>query len=607
MLALLRSRRRRRIERCDSGDAPACQDATRGAVPHPQLLDRRAHRPRQVDAGRSHPAAHGRRLGARDARADARLDGSRARARHHDQGAGGARALDVRGRALRAQPDRHARATSTSATRSRARSRPARAPSWSSTRRRASRRRRSPTRTSRSTTTSRSCRCSTRSTCRRPTPTRSRGRSSTSSAAASTTCCASRPRPASASPTVLDAVCERIPPPAGDPSAPARALVFDSVYDQYRGVIAFVRVVDGAIATGDEIVGLQSATRMQLEEIGVMTPAMQPIERLEAGEVGYIVTGIKDVSEVRVGDTLHARRAAARREPLPGYLDVKPMVFAGLFPTDADGYQDLRDALEKLSLNDASLRVRARDEPGARLRLPLRLPRPAAHGRRARAARARVRPRPARDDARTWPTRSRRRSGLVEVHNPSQMPDANAIVETREPYVKASLIVPKEFVGTVMELAQDRRGEFDHMEYLSPTRVQIIYELPLAEIVLDFYDQLKSRTRGYASFDYELVGLPRLEPRQARHPAERRSGRRAQPDRAPRPRLRRRARGSSTGCAASSRASSSTCRSRPRSARASSRARPSRPSARTCSRSATAATSRASASCSRSRRRARSA
>ena len=251
--------------------------------------------------------------------------------------------------------------------------------------------------------------------------------------------------------------------------------------------------------------------------------------------------------------------------------------------------------------------LRARDEPGARLRLPLRLPRSPAHGRRARAAGARVRPRPARDDARTWPTRSMTTQGMVEVHNPSQMPDANSIEETHEPYVKASLIVPKEYVGTVMELAQERRGEFDHMEYLSPTRVQVLYQLPLAEIVLDFYDQLKSRTKGYASFDYELSGyrasnLVKLDILLNGDP-----GRRAQPGRAPRPRLRgrqgaRRAPAQGDPAAVLRRA-----RSRPRSARASSRARPSRPSARTCSRSATAATSRASASCSRSRRRARSA
>ena len=153
---------------------------------------------------------------------------------------------------------------------------------------------------------------------------------------------------------VLDAVCERIPPPAGDLDAPARALVFDSTYDQYRGVIAFVRVVDGSLTAGDEIIGLQSKVRMTVEEIGVMTPSLQPIPRLDAGEVGFIVTGIKDVSEVRVGDTFTHLRGGAT-EPLPGYLDVKPMVFAGLFPTDADGYQDLRDALDRLRLNDASL------------------------------------------------------------------------------------------------------------------------------------------------------------------------------------------------------------------------------------------------------------
>jgi GTP-binding protein LepA len=303
---------------------------------------------------------------------------------------------------------------------------------------------------------------------------------------------------------VLDAVCERVPPPGGDPSAPARALVFDSTYDQYRGVIAFVRVVDGAIASGDEIIGLQSNVRMQVEEIGVMTPSLQPIARLEAGEVGFIVTGIKDVSEVRVGDTFTHLRGGAK-EPLPGYLEVKPMVFAGLFPTDADSYQDLRDALDKLRLNDASLVY----EPETSQALGFGFRCGFLGLLHMDVVRERLEREFDLDLLMTTPNVAYEvmtTHGMVEVHNPSQMPDANSIVETHEPYVKASLIVPKEYVGTVMELAQERRGEFDHMEYLSQTRVQVIYQLPLAEIVLDFYDQLKSRTRGYASFDYELSG-----------------------------------------------------------------------------------------------------
>ncbi len=303
---------------------------------------------------------------------------------------------------------------------------------------------------------------------------------------------------------VLDAVCERVPPPAGDLAAPARALVFDSTYDQYRGVIAFVRVVDGSLKAGDEIIGLQSKVRMQVEEIGVMTPSLQPIPRLDAGEVGFIVTGIKDVSEVRVGDTFTHLRGGAT-EPLPGYLEVKPMVFAGLFPTDADGYQDLRDALDKLRLNDASLIY----EPETSQALGFGFRCGFLGLLHMDVVRERLEREFDLDLLVTTPNVAYEvltTHGLVEVHNPSQMPDANAIEETHEPYVKASLIVPKEYVGTIMELAQERRGEFDHMEYLSPTRVQVIYQLPLAEIVLDFYDQLKSRTKGYASFDYELSG-----------------------------------------------------------------------------------------------------
>ena len=303
---------------------------------------------------------------------------------------------------------------------------------------------------------------------------------------------------------VLDAVCERIPPPTGDLDAPARALVFDSTYDQYRGVIAFIRVVDGSLKAGDEIIGLQSNVRMTVEEIGVMTPSLQPIPRLDAGEVGFIVTGIKDVSEVRVGDTFTHQRGGAT-EPLPGYLDVKPMVFAGLFPTDADGYQDLRDALDRLRLNDASLIY----EPETSQALGFGFRCGFLGLLHMDVVRERLEREFDLDLLVTTPNVAYEvltTHGLVEVHNPSQMPDANSIEETHEPYVKASLIVPKEYVGTVMELAQERRGEFDHMEYLSPTRVQVLYQLPLAEIVLDFYDQLKSRTKGYASFDYELSG-----------------------------------------------------------------------------------------------------
>jgi GTP-binding protein LepA len=304
---------------------------------------------------------------------------------------------------------------------------------------------------------------------------------------------------------VLDAIVERIPAPTGSREAPPRALIFDSSYDQYRGVVAFVRVVDGTFEPRAELRAMALGTRFEAQEIGVMSPAMKPVKALSAGEVGYVITGLKEVSELRVGDTLTAARGGAA-QPLPGYKDVKPMVFAGLFPTDSDDYPELRDALEKLKLNDAALFyepetsqalgfgfrcgflgllhmeiVRERLEREFDLDLLVTAPNVAY---RVRA-----------QNAPDW----------VEVHNPSEMP--NALDEVEEPYIKASIIVPKEYVGSVMELCNERRGRFDHMEYLSEDRVHLTYELPLAEIVLDFYDALKSRTRGYASFDYDYIGF----------------------------------------------------------------------------------------------------
>jgi GTP-binding protein LepA len=303
---------------------------------------------------------------------------------------------------------------------------------------------------------------------------------------------------------VLDAIIERVPEPSGDPEAPARALIFDSSYDQYRGVVAFVRVVDGAFSQREPLRAMAQGTRFEAEELGFFSPTMRSSGSLSAGEVGYVITGLKDVSKLRVGDTLTSERRAAS-EPLPGYKDVKPMVFAGLFPTDSDDYPELRDALERLKLNDAALFyepetsqalgfgfrcgflgllhmeiVRERLEREFDLDLLVTAPNVAY----------RVKP-----PSGEW----------HEVHTPSDMPAE--VEEVEEPYIKASIIVPKEYVGAVMELNNERRGRFDHLEYLSEARVHLTYELPLAEIVLDYYDQLKSRTRGYASFDYDIVGF----------------------------------------------------------------------------------------------------
>jgi GTP-binding protein LepA len=304
---------------------------------------------------------------------------------------------------------------------------------------------------------------------------------------------------------VLDAIVERIKPPAGDPDAPPRALIFDSSYDQYRGVVAFVRVVDGVFHPREHLRAMALGTRFEAQEIGFMSPTMRPVGELRAGEVGYVITGLKDVSELRVGDTLTAERGGASA-PLPGYKDVKPMVFAGLFPTDSDDYPELRDALEKLKLSDAALFY----EPETSQALGFGFRCGFLGLLHMEIVRERLEREFDLDLLVTAPNVAYRVRGLndtewVEVHTPSDLPDA--FEEVEEPYIKASIIVPKQFVGAVMELNNDRRGKFDHLEYLSPERVHLTYELPLAEIVLDYYDQLKSRTRGYASFDYDVSGF----------------------------------------------------------------------------------------------------
>jgi GTP-binding protein LepA len=303
---------------------------------------------------------------------------------------------------------------------------------------------------------------------------------------------------------VLDAIVERIPAPVGDPDAAARALIFDSSYDQYRGVVAFVRVVDGSFRTGEGLLAMAEGTRFEAEELGFFSPTMRAAQTLEAGEVGYVVTGLKDVSRLRVGDTLTSRERPASA-PLPGYKDVKPMVFSGLFPTDSDDYPDLRDALEKLKLNDAALVY----EPETSQALGFGFRCGFLGLLHMEIVRERLEREFDLDLLVTAPNVAYSvvtTAGLeVEVHNPAEMPADIERVE--EPYIRASIIVPKEYVGAVMELANDRRGRFDHMEYLSEERAVLIYELPLAEVVVDFYDQLKSRTRGYASFDYDVTGF----------------------------------------------------------------------------------------------------
>jgi GTP-binding protein LepA len=316
---------------------------------------------------------------------------------------------------------------------------------------------------------------------------------------------------------VLEELIARVPPPSGDPDGPPRALIFDSEFDQYRGVIAYIRVVDGVFRKGEPIRAMATGTEADIDDIGFFSPQMMPTDQLAAGEVGYLITGLKDVTLLRVGDTLTTRAkaggSAARahpgeaKEPLPGYREVKPMVFCGLFPIDSDDYPDLRDALEKLVLNDAALswEPETSDALGFGFRC----------GFLGLLHMDIVRERLEREyDLELLATMPSVEFDLtltngeeLEVHNPSDMPDPGTIEQIREPFITASVIAPKEFVGAVMGLCQERRGEHTGMHYLSPERVQMTYELPLAEIVLDFFDQLKSRTRGYASLDYEVSGM----------------------------------------------------------------------------------------------------
>jgi GTP-binding protein LepA len=304
---------------------------------------------------------------------------------------------------------------------------------------------------------------------------------------------------------VLQAIVDRIAPPQGEPDMPPRALIFDSEFDQYRGVVAYLRMIDGEFTKGEPIHAMQTGTQADIDEIGYFAPTMTPVRGMAAGEVGYVITGLKDVSKLRVGDTLTSRARPAA-EALPGYREVRPMVFCGLFPIDTDRYEDLRDALEKLVLNDAALSYEP--ETSQALGFGFRC------GFLGLLHMDIVRERLEREyDLDLLATTPNVRYEVVltsgetiEVHSPTGMPDPAMIEEIREPYIRATIITPREHVGAVMELCQGRRGTHVDMHYLSPERVQIRYDLPLAEIVLDFFDLLKSSTKGYASLDYEPIG-----------------------------------------------------------------------------------------------------
>lgn len=306
-------------------------------------------------------------------------------------------------------------------------------------------------------------------------------------------------------PLLLQAIVERIPPPKGEPDAPLRALIFDSHYDPYKGVIAYVRVYDGAVDGKTLLLMMGTGAKTEPIEVGVFAPEMRPVERLSAGEVGYIATGLKTVREARVGDTItDARRPAA--QPLPGYQPVKPMVFASLYPSEADDYAALRDALEKLQLNDASLTFQP--ESSQALKFGFRC------GFLGLFHMEIVQERLEReynlDLVVTAPSVMYQvllTSGEeIEVLRPADLPDPSTIKEIREPWMKVQVFTPTEYIGSIMELFRRKRGTLVLTETLDPQRVLLTFEIPLAEMVIDLHDKLKSISRGYASMDYSFLG-----------------------------------------------------------------------------------------------------
>jgi len=309
-------------------------------------------------------------------------------------------------------------------------------------------------------------------------------------------------------PELLDAVIERIPPPIGDADAPLQALIFDSYFDQYRGVVSSVRVVNGSLTTNARLRFMQTGAVHTADEIGVRTPDPVPVATLGPGEVGYLIAGIKDVREARSGETVTSAAHPAP-EALAGYRDPKPMVFCGLYPIDGDEFEGLREALEKLRLNDASFTYEP--ETSGALGFGFRC------GFLGLLHMEIVRERLEREfdlsliaTAPSVEYLAHTTSGrIVEVDNPSAMPPATELEYVEEPYLTVTILTPTEYTGTLMDLCQDRRGEMQKMEYLSPERLELVYRIPLAEVVVDFFDQMKSRTKGYASLDYDQAGYDR--------------------------------------------------------------------------------------------------
>ncbi|WP_019242656.1 MULTISPECIES: translation elongation factor 4 [Bacillus] len=304
---------------------------------------------------------------------------------------------------------------------------------------------------------------------------------------------------------ILEQVVLQVPPPEGDPAAPLKALIFDSLYDAYRGVVAYIRVVDGSVKAGDKIKMMATGKEFEVIEVGVFTPKSTVVDELNVGDVGYLTAAIKNVGDTRVGDTItNAKNGAV--EPLPGYRKLNPMVYCGLYPIDSARFNDLREALEKLQLNDSALQFEPETSQalgfGFRCGFLGLLHMEIIQERIEREFKI--------DLITTAPSViyhvNMTDGEQVTVDNPSNMPDPQKIESVEEPYVKATMMAPNDYVGAIMELCQEKRGIFVDMQYLDETRVSIIYEMPLSEIVYDFFDQLKSGTKGYASFDYELIG-----------------------------------------------------------------------------------------------------
>ncbi len=304
---------------------------------------------------------------------------------------------------------------------------------------------------------------------------------------------------------ILEQVVTQVPPPSGNLDEPLKALIFDSHYDAYKGVIAYVRVVDGAIRAGSKIRMMATDKVFEVIEVGAFKPRMSIVDELLAGDVGFVVAGIKNVKDTRVGDTITDAKHPTT-EPLPGYRKINPMVYCGLYPIDTSDYNDLREALEKLELNDASLKYEPETSTalgfGFRCGFLGLLHMEIIQERIEREYNI-----PLITTAPSVVFKVTQTNGeILMIDNPSNMPDTQKIEYIEEPYVKAAIIVPNDYVGAIMDLCQNKRGEFQNMEYLDSNRVTLTYEMPLSEIVYDFFDTLKSSTRGYASFDYEFSG-----------------------------------------------------------------------------------------------------